>query len=178
MMAAYYSAMRHPSKLSIALAIMLALTARGAAAASDEPTFVTFHAGGYDVNDDETAGQFNLEIRSGWNDWYVKPFAGVMATTDAAFYGYAGFLLDIYFGDRIVFTPNVAVGLYANGDGKDLGSVIEFRSGVELAYRFDNRARLGVAFHHISNASISSNNPGTETLTLVFSLPLNDRIPD
>ncbi len=170
--------MRHASKISVVAAILLALAARGAAAAGDEPSFITFHAGGYDVNDDETAGQFNLEYRSSWDDWYVKPFGGVMSTTDAAFYGYAGFLLDIFFGNRIVFTPNVAVGLYTDGDGKDLGSVVEFRSGVELAYRFDNRARLGVAFHHISNASISDNNPGTETLTLVFSLPLNDLIPD
>ena len=101
-----------------------------------------------------------------------------MATTDAAIYGYAGLMLDIYFGRRIVFTPNVAVGLYSDGGGKDLGSVIEFRSGVELAYRFDSRARLGVAFHHISNASIEDINPGTETLTLVLSLPLDNLFGD
>ncbi len=160
--------------VAAALGTMLALGWGGAAYADDDPAFVTFHAGGYDVNDDETAGQFNLEFRSDWDDWYVKPFAGIMATTDAAYYGYGGFLLDIYFGNRIVFTPNVAVGLYADGDGKDLGSTIEFRSGVELAYRFDNRARLGLAFHHISNAHISENNPGTETLTLTFSLPLHN----
>jgi len=158
--------------------MLLAFAAGNAAASQDAPSFITFHAGGYDVNDNRTAGQFNLEYRSNWHEWTVKPFAGVMATTDAALYGYAGFLVDIYFGDRIVFTPNVAVGLYADGDGKELGSVIEFRSGVELAYRFDSRARLGIAFHHISNASISSNNPGAETLTLVFSLPLNSLIPD
>jgi hypothetical protein len=157
---------------------VLVLIAGAPAYAGDDPSFIAFHGGGYDVNDNETAGQFNLEYRSGWDDWYVKPFGGVMATTDAALYGYAGFMLDIYFGRRIVFTPNVAVGLYSDGDGKDLGSVIEFRSGVELAYRFDNRARLGVAFHHISNASIDDVNPGTETLTLVLSLPLSNLFSD
>ena len=161
-----------------ALGAMLLLGSVGAAFADDDPAFVTFHGGGYDVNDDELAGQFNLEIRSNWDDWYLKPFAGVMATTDAALFGYGGFLLDIYFGNRIVFTPNVAVGLYSDGDGKDLGSAIEFRSGVELAYRFDNRARLGVAFHHISNAGISDKNPGTETLTLTLSLPLSNVFGD
>jgi len=149
-----------------------------AAADHDDPSFITFMAGGYDVNDNETAGDFNLEYRSNWHDWYVKPFAGVMATTDAALYGYGGFMLDIYFGRRIVFTPNVAVGLYSDGDGKELGSVLEFRSGVELAYRFDNRARLGLAFHHISNASVANRNPGTEILTLSFSLPLNNLFPE
>ena len=161
-----------------ALGIVLVLGWGGGASAGDDPSFITFHAGGYDVNDNETAGQFNLEFRSDWDEWYVKPFVGLMASTDAAYYGYGGFLLDIYFGNRIVFTPNVAVGLYADGDGKDLGSTIEFRSGVELAYRFDNRARVGVAFHHISNAGISDKNPGTETLTLTLSLPLSTVFAD
>ncbi len=156
------------------LVLSLTLFAGARAHAGDDPSFVAFHVGGYDVNDNETAGQFNLEYRSGWDDWYVKPFVGVLATTDAAIYGYGGFMLDVYLGRRLVLTPNVAVGLYSDGDGKDLGSVIEFRSGLELSYRFDNRTRLGIAFHHISNASIEDINPGTETLTLVLSLPLNN----
>ena len=155
----------------VALAALLMLAGIDARA-GDDPSFIAFHVGGYDVNDDETAGQLNIEYRSDWDDWYVKPFGGVMATTDAAIYGYAGLMLDVYFGRRIVFTPNVAVGLYSDGDGKDLGSIIEFRSGVELAYRFDNRARLGVAFHHISNAGIYDENPGTEIAVVTFSIPI------
>jgi len=162
----------------LGLAAALALLLGKHAYAGDDPSFIAFHVGGYDVNDNETAGQLNIEFRSGWDEWYVKPFGGVMATTDAAVYGYAGFMLDVYLGRRLVFTPNVAVGLYSDGDGKDLGSAIEFRSGVELAYRFDDRTRLGVAFHHISNASIGDINPGTETLTLVLSLPLNNLFGD
>ncbi len=158
--------------------LLLALLFDTRAHAGDDPSFVAFHVGGYDVNDNETAGQFNLEYRSGWDDWYLKPFAGVMATTDAAIYGYLGVMLDIYLGRRLVLTPNFAAGLYSDGDGKDLGNVVEFRSGIELAYRFDNRMRLGVSFHHISNASIGDINPGTETLTLVLSLPLNNLFSD
>ena len=170
--------MKVASKISVVTAILLALAAHGAVADGGEPSFVAFHAGVYDINDDQTAGQVNIEYRSNWNDWVVKPFGGVMATTDTALYGYAGFLFDFKLSDRVVVTPNIAVGLYTDGDGKDLGSAIEFRSGVELAYRFDSRARLGVAVHHISNASISSDNPGTETLTLVYSMPLNDPSAD
>ena len=33
-----------------------------------------------------------------------------------------------------------------------MGHVVEFRSAVELAYRFSNRARLGLEFYHLSNA--------------------------
>ena len=39
------------------------------------------------------------------------------------------------------------------GDGLDLGYGLEFRSQLEIAYRFDNRSRLGVAVSHMSNAS-------------------------
>ena len=168
------SAARTITRSVLAFAALLALTVSGRAQAGDDPPFVAFHVGGYDVNDNETAGLLNLEYRSDYDKWYVKPFVGVMATTDAAFYGYGGFMLDVYFGRRWVFTPNVAVGLYSDGNGKELGSVVEFRSGVELAYRFDSRTRLGLAFHHISNAHLDDVNPGTETLTLVFSLPLTN----
>ena len=68
--------------------------------------------------------------------------------------------------------PNFAIGGYRRGTAKDLGSVIEFRSGIEIAYRFGNAARLGVAISHISNASISDNNPGTESIVLSYSIPL------
>ncbi len=80
--------------------------------------------------------------------------------------------MDIYFGNRWVLTPNTAVGAYAEGDGQDLGHVIEFRSGFKLAYRFDDRSRVGVAIHHLSNASIGDDNPGTETALIYYSIPL------
>jgi hypothetical protein len=44
---------------------------------------------------------------------------------------------------------------------------------LELAYRFDNRSRLGLAVSHYSNASIGDTNPGTETATVYYSIPLN-----
>ena len=96
-----------------------------------------------------------------------------MASSDAAFYGYAGVLVDFYMGRRVVLTPSFAAGLYEDGDGKDLGHAVEFRSSMELAYRFDDRSRLGVSFYHLSNAGLSNNNPGTEVLSLNYSIPLN-----
>ena len=94
-----------------------------------------------------------------------------MGTTDSAVYGYAGIGMDIFFGRRVVLTPNFAVGAYHDGDGKDLGHAVEFRSGLELAYRFDNRSRLGIAVHHISNASLGDSNPGTESVVLTYAIP-------
>jgi hypothetical protein len=144
-------------------------------ARANEPDFLTFAAGYYDLFDDESAGEARLEYRFSEDNkiWIFTPFVGATATTEAATYGYAGVGVDIFFGNRWVLTPNFAAGLYGNGDGKDLGHAIEFRSGVELAYRFDNYSRLGLSFTHISNAGIGERNPGVESLVLTYSVPFN-----
>jgi lipid A 3-O-deacylase len=140
---------------------------------TEETSFLTIGGGYYDINDSEDATELRIEWKGREAFWWIKPIVGLMATTDAAIYGYAGFGTDFYFGRRIVATPSIAVGAYRDGQGKDLGSVVEFRSALELAWRFDNDTRLGLMFYHLSNASISSNNPGTEVLSLGLSVPLN-----
>lgn len=143
------------------------------AAAEDDPDFLRLAVGRYDVHDDMEAIEFRAEYQSDYKLWIFKPFAGVMASSDGAAYGYAGISADFYFGRRIVLTPSFAPGLYHNGEGKDLGYPIEFRSSIELAYRFDNRSRLGISLYHLSNASLSNDNQGTEILSLSYAIPLN-----
>lgn len=75
--------------------------------------------------------------------------------------------------DSVFFTPSFAVAAYEDGGGKDLGGVIEFRTGVELSYRFPNAHRLGVAYQHLSNAGIYDRNPGAENLLLTYSIPFS-----
>ena len=139
---------------------------------AEEPDFIAISAGVFDINDDKTTAEIRAEYRSDLRFWHLMPFVGLMGTADSALYGYAGLGSELFFGPRIVVTPSAAFGLYSDGDGKDLGSTIEFRTGLELAYRFDDYSRFGLAFHHISNASIDENNPGTESLTLTYSIPL------
>ncbi len=158
--------------LTAIVAAALTVGAHGPAAAQDDPHFLTLAAGYYDINDDEDAAEFRAEFSARNKLWIFKPFGGLMGTSDKAFYGYAGLLVDVYFGRRIVVTPSLAAGLYEDGDGKDLGHIVEFRSSIELAYRFDNRSRLGLSFYHLSNAGLDDNNPGTEVLSLNYSIPL------
>lgn len=159
-------------KLVIVLFAAMALTRP--VAADDEPAFISLGAGATGVIADRKQGAtFTIEYRSDYELWKLRPFVGGFATSDASLYGYFGFLMDIYFGNRWVLTPNTAMGVYTQGDGQNLGHVIEFRSGFELAYRFDDHSRLGVAVHHLSNASIGADNPGTETALIYYSIPLN-----
>jgi len=147
-------------------------------ARADDPDFIAFSAGVFDLGKDQTAAEGRLEYRSDFRLWFFKPFAGVMATSDGTAYGYAGVLVDVFFGDRSVASLSFAPGAYANSSGKNLGHELEFRSQVELAYRFDDRARLGLALSHMSNASIGRKNPGAESLVLTYAVPLRKIFSD
>jgi lipid A 3-O-deacylase len=155
-------------------AIVGATVALGAGSArADDPPFIQSSVGIFDIDHNDKATAFNFEYRFADSFlWIFKPIAGGFVTTKRGLYGYGGLRIDIFLGRRLVFTPSTAFGLYDRGNGKDLGDVIEFRSGVELDYRFDNRARLGIGFHHLSNAGIGRINPGTEILGAFFSFPL------
>lgn len=165
-----------PAKILMILAVGLlcALTVPRHARA-EEPDFLTFGVGVYDMFDDKTTAEFRLEyvFSEKHKLWFFTPFVGLTATAQAGTYAYAGIGVDIFFGRRFMITPNFAAGIYGNGDGKDLGHPVEFRSGVNFAYRFDNYSRLGLAFHHISNAGLDERNPGEETLMLTYSVPLD-----
>lgn len=171
--------MRHSMCLHVAAAIFAAAlgvfsaSAAKAGEGSGDPSFVTFTAGYHDVNDDHDAFEGRVEYRHGQKFWIFKPLIGVMGTSDGALYGYAGVLVDLYLGRRWVLTPSFAPGAYHKGDdGKDLGGALEFKSQLELSYRFDNRSRLGIGISHMSNASLYDRNPGTETAFITYSLPL------
>lgn len=161
-------------------ALVIALSAPAAAPAQaqekGDPAMLAVTAGYFDGNKRRnTAFEGRLEWRGADADklWIFKPFAGVMGTSDGGLYGFGGVLIDLYFGNRLVLTPSFAPGLYARGSGKDLGHVIEFRSGIELSYRFDNRSRLGVGVSHMSNAGIGSKNPGEETYFVTYAFPFD-----
>ena len=134
--------------------------------------YLSFGLGYFDINDNRGAAEFRLERRLNKSLWMTQPFVGVMGTGDAAIYGYGGIAFD-WVLSKFIFTPSFAVGGYLDGDGKDLGHTIEFRSAVEIAYQFPDRHRLGLMFYHLSNASLADNNPGTEVLSFSYSIPFN-----
>jgi lipid A 3-O-deacylase len=156
-----------------AAAFMLACAS--APAMADDPDFLVLSGGMHDINDNRTAAEARIEYRSDIDLSVFRPFTGFMITNDSAMYGYGGVFMDLFFGRRFVVQPSFAAGAYSRGGGKNLGHWIEFRSQIEFAYRFDDRSRLGLSVSHISNASISDNNPGTESVVLTWAVPF-DRI--
>ncbi len=127
--------------------------------------------GVFDVTDNETSAEFRVEWQGKKLLWIVRPLAGMMGTSDGAYYTYAGIAWDIFFGTRWVLTTSFAPGVYIQNDGKKLGSYVEFRSMGEIAYKFDSGSRLGLAIYHLSNAGITQYNPGVEVLSLSYTIP-------
>jgi len=150
------------------------LLAASARAEEGDPALLALGLGYYDVNlRDDEAADFRVEYRSDLALWVIKPWAGLEVTSDGAVYGLGGLLADIALGPSVRLTPSFGAGLYHDGGGKDLGHTVEFRSQIELAYRFEGGWNLGLAFGHISNASLGKDNPGTEILTLYTMIPLD-----
>ncbi len=163
------------AKLGVARAaaagLGFAIMAAGPAAAQDGE-FLALGLGGFDIANDSVATEGRVEYRLDEIGYNIGPMLGVMFTSDASVYVYGGFFLDLEFGNWVVM-PNLAVGAYAEGAGKDLGHVIEFRSAIEIAYRFANRSRLGIAFSHLSNANLGDSNPGVESLVITYAIPID-----
>ncbi|WP_193370274.1 acyloxyacyl hydrolase [Pelagibius marinus] len=157
-------------------AVLLTTSERAAAqvALNETPAVISGGVGWYDiVQQDDQAVDFRLEYRHGEDFLWLKPWGGIEATSDGSVWGGIGVLMDITFFDTVVLTGSIAPGLYEDGDGKDLGSVFEIRSQVELGYQFENQSRLAVSFSHTSNASVADDNPGVEVLNLYYHLPLD-----
>ena len=153
-------------------AALLASPVRADEDKDPDPDALAFGAGYFDIiKRRDGAAILNLEYRSDKKLWVFKPMIGMWGTSEGGFYAYAGVRLDVYFGNRFVFTPSFAPGFYHEGNGKDLGLEVEFRSSAEIAYRFDDYSRLSLGIAHLSNASLGDKNPGVETLTLTYSVP-------
>ena len=159
----------------MAASLLGAVLGGGTAAKADDPAFISFAAGYFDWNRQKNeAAEFRLEFRSPEKFlWIFKPLGGLMGTSDGGFYVFAGVGIDVYLGRRVVVTPSFAPGYYREGSGLDLGHELEFRSQLEVAWRFDDRSRLGVAISHMSNTSIGDTNPGTESAMLYYSIPIS-----
>lgn len=157
------------------LAVVAATFSAPVVKAAEDPDYLTVGAGWFDFNrQKDQGGGFSLEYRSNYKLWELKPFATLNVATNGMTFLGAGVLMDIYFGRRWVLTPSFAPTWWqGKTDDLDMGHAVEFRSQMEVAYRFDDRSRLGLSLAHYSNASLGDTNPGTETLMLNYSIPFS-----
>lgn len=140
-----------------------------------DTAYYSVGVGYYDViSPDDSAADLRLEYRSNYDvlGTGINPWVGLEVTSDASVWGGFGFLYDWNITPNFYITPSLGAGLYSQGSSdKDLDHVIEFRSQLEGGYEFEDKSRLGLAFGHISNASLGDKNPGVEILNLYYHVP-------
>ena len=141
----------------------------------DEPDVVTFGTGVFDAVDEEnSAALLRIEYRPELLGLRTGPLLGLAGTTDGGILGYGGVRHDVLFEGGLLVSLNLSLAAYpVEGNGKDLGSAAQFRSGFDVHYKLDDGSRIGVSFHHISHAELfGDDNPGTETLALTYTIPI------
>ena len=97
----------------------------------------------------------------------ISPVSGFLITSDSATYLYTGIQAEYNIG-KINLTPSFTPGLYGQGNGKDLGHLVEFKSEVQLSFDLLKNSELGFSYNHISNASLGDKNPGANSYMFNF----------
>ena len=129
--------------------------------------------GSYDYDDDNTSTLYGLNYHLSDNAFSIfnlidlNPVIGGFVTAKSATMFYSGFETNIG-QDSINLNLSSSAGIYSNGDGKDLGNTLQFKSEINLFYRLSKSSKVGLGSHHISNAGLSSVNPGTNNFYLIF----------
>ena len=97
----------------------------------------------------------------------LSPITGAMITADNATYFYTGVQAQYKIG-ALNFTPSFAPGYYDEGNGKDLGHALEFKSEVQVSLELPMNSQLGLSYNHLSNASVGDKNPGSNSYMFNF----------
>ena len=98
----------------------------------------------------------------------LKPTTGAFITQDSASYAFIGGKVDFKLGPFIL-SPSFGPGYYDQGNGKDLGHALEFKSQIDLGFNFGRSSNLSFGYSHLSNASLGDKNPGANSYSFSLS---------
>ena len=137
-----------------------------------------FYTGIFDTIDkegDDKANLYGFEHNNEilFRDTFVgkfSPISGGFITDKKSIYLYTGVQAEYGIGP-LKFLPSFAPGYYESGDGKDLGSALEFKSELKFAFDFYESSQIGFSYSHISNNEWGKGgkNPGVNNKTISFS---------
>ena len=137
---------------------------------------ISFYTGTFDVIDkegDDQTSLFGIEHKNPnlFRDTIVgkfKPVTGAFVTGNSSLYLYTG--VEAQYGrGPLKILPSFTPGYYEKGDGKDLGSVLEFKSELKVGFDIFENSKLSYSYSHISNNDWGETNPGTDNQQITFS---------
>ena len=149
---------------------------------------ISFYTGTFDVIDkegDDKTTLFGVEHKNPdlFRDTILgkfKPVTGAFITGNNSMYVYTGIEGQYSLGPLKIL-PSFTPGLYEKGDGKDLGSLLEFKSEIKVGIDIFEDSKLGFSYSHISNNDwgkkyFDNNNIDVNTPTTSTYFPPNDYI--
>ena len=140
---------------------------------NERNTEINVYSGMFDFSDDGAKSTLfgfqhqNEELKRNSFLGTLSPITGGMLTADNAVYLYTGVQADYDIG-LLKLTPSFTPGIYNQGNGKDLGHIIEFKSEIRLSMDLSKNSMFGMSYNHISNASLGSKNPGANSYMFNF----------
>ena len=144
--------------------------------ADDGSSDLSFYTGTFDVIDEEGDDQttlFGIEHKNPnlFRDTFLgkfKPISGAFITGNSSIYLYTG--VEGQYGiEPLKILPSFSPGYYEKGDGKDLGSVLEFKSEIKVGLDIFENSKLSYSYSHLSNNDWGDTNPGTDNQQITFS---------
>ena len=137
---------------------------------------ISLYVGTFDVIDKEGDDQttlFGVEHKNSnlFRNTFlgkISPVSGGFMTGDSSVYLYTGIEGQYGLGPLKIL-PSFTPGYYEKGDGKDLGSALEFKSEIKIGFDIFENSKLGYSYSHISNNDWGDTNPGTDNQQITFS---------
>ena len=144
--------------------------------ADESSSDLSFYTGTFDVIDEEGDDQttlFGIEHKNPnlFRDTFLgkfKPISGAFITGNSSVYLYTG-VEGQYGVGPLKILPSFSPGYYEKGDGKDLGSVLEFKSEIKVGLDIFENSKLSYSYSHLSNNDWGDTNPGTDNQQIIFS---------
>jgi lipid A 3-O-deacylase len=142
----------------------------------DNPQNISFYTGTFDTIDKEGDDKTTLmgvehKNKDLFRDTWIgrfSPTTGAFVTKKSSLYLYTGIEADYNLGP-INISPSFAPGYYQAGDGKNLGSALEFKSEIKIGVDLFKNTNLGYSYSHISNNDWGDVNPGTDNQSVTLS---------
>ena len=134
---------------------------------------LNFYSGMFDFSDDGKKSTLigfqhqNEDLNRSTFLGNLSPITGALITADSASYLYTGVQAQYKLG-ALNITPSFTPGLYFEGDGKDLGHLVEFKSELQFSLDLSKTSELGLSYNHLSNASLGDKNPGANSYMFNF----------
>ena len=138
-------------------------------------TEYSFYVGTFDTIDkegDDEATLYGFEHNNSllFRDTFIgklSPITGGFFTDKSSIYLYSGIQAEYELGPLNII-PSFAPGYYDEGNGKDLGMALEFKSELKFSFDIFEDSKLGYSYSHISNNDWGDKNPGVDNQAISF----------